>query len=443
MEEQDIRIQFHEDARNNAKIKVIGVGGGGNNAVNRMIETGVEGVEFIAANTDLQALQMSRAPKKLQLGVKLTNGLGAGANPEVGRQAALEDTDRIIAALEGADMVFVTTGLGGGTGTGAAPIIASLASEMGALTVAVVTKPFAFEGKRRMNQAERGLSELIDSVDTVIVIPNEKLLAVAQDAGFFESFRVADDILRQAVQGISDIITIPGIINRDFADVKAIMAGMGYAVMGTSTGKGDRRALEAAQRAIASPLLEAGAIDGARGILLNITGSSSLKLAEVYEASTIIQSAAHEDANIIFGAVLDEKMKDEVKITVIATGFRAEVRQHSRETMAATSAAIQQARQAQWVTPPEPQITRRADAAYELQAEEAESRDARKPAPGQVRGSCRRARSRESPAGAASDPDLGGGASRPSGAFAGGSERRRRARRTRCSGVFAKEKSRS
>ena len=370
MEEQDIRIQFHEEARNNAKIKVIGVGGGGNNAVNRMIETGVEGVEFIAANTDLQALQMSRAPKKLQLGVKLTNGLGAGANPEVGRQAALEDTDRIIAALEGADMVFVTTGLGGGTGTGAAPIIASLASEMGALTVAVVTKPFAFEGKRRMNQAERGLSELIDSVDTVIVIPNEKLLAVAQDAGFFESFRVADDILRQAVQGISDIITIPGIINRDFADVKAIMAGMGYAVMGTSTGKGERRALEAAQRAIASPLLEAGAIDGARGILLNITGSSSLKLAEVYEASTIIQSAAHEDANIIFGAVLDEKMKDEVKITVIATGFKSEVRAHSHETMTA-AAAIQQARQAHWTTPSEPRITGRADAAYEVQAESA------------------------------------------------------------------------
>lgn len=377
MEEQDIRIQFHEEPRNAAKIKVIGVGGGGNNAVNRMIETGVEGVEFISANTDLQALQMSRAPKKLQLGVKLTNGLGAGANPEVGRQAALEDTDRIIAALEGADMVFVTTGLGGGTGTGAAPIIASLASEMGALTVAVVTKPFAFEGKRRMNQAERGLSELIDSVDTVIVIPNEKLLAVAQDAGFFESFRVADDILRQAVQGISDIITIPGIINRDFADVKAIMAGMGYAVMGTSTGKGERRALEAAQRAIASPLLEAGAIDGARGILLNITGSSSLKLAEVYEASTIIQSAAHEDANIIFGAVLDEKMKDEVKITVIATGFRSEPRVQGRDTKSATATAINQARQAQWATPPAPPIMRRPDAAYEVQSYELQSEDAK------------------------------------------------------------------
>src|SRR5512137_366776 len=236
----DIRIQFHEDPRNQARIKVIGVGGGGGNAVNRMISAGVEGVEFVVANTDLQALQMSRAPVKIQLGVKLTNGLGAGANPEVGRKGALEDADKIIEALEGADMVFVTAGLGGGTGTGAAPIIASLASEMGALTVAVVTKPFAFEGKRRQLQAERGIAELVDAVDTMICIPNEKLLAVAQDAGFFESFRIADDILRQAVQGISDIITIPGIINRDFADVKTIMQGMGYAVMGTATGRGDR-----------------------------------------------------------------------------------------------------------------------------------------------------------------------------------------------------------
>ena len=307
-DKKDIRIQFHEDPRNNAKIKVVGVGGGGGNAVNRMIEASVEGVDFIVANTDLQALQMSRAQNKIQLGVKLTNGLGAGANPEIGRKAALEDADKIIEALEGADMVFVTTGLGGGTGTGAAPIIASLASEMGALTVAVVTKPFAFEGKRRMSQSERGLAELIDSVDTVIVIPNEKLLAVAQDAGFFESFRVADDILRQGVQGISDIITIPGIINRDFADVKTIMAGMGYAVMGTATGRGNERTIEAANRAIASPLLESGAIDGARGILINITGSSSLKLAEVNQASTIIQTAAHEDANIIFGSVLVERM---------------------------------------------------------------------------------------------------------------------------------------
>jgi cell division protein FtsZ len=322
MKKEDIRISFNEEARNDAKIKVIGVGGGGGNAVNRMIEAGMEGIEFITANTDLQALRMSRAPMKIQLGVKLTNGLGAGANPDVGRKSALEDSDKIIEALEGADMVFITAGMGGGTATGAAPIIASLASEMGALTVAVVTKPFAFEGKRRMAQADRGVAELMESVDTTIVIPNEKLLAVAQDAGFFESFRVADDILRQGVQGISDIITIPGIINRDFADVKAIMAGMGYAVMGTATANGARRATEAAQRAIASPLLEAGAIDGARGILINITGSASLKLAEVQEACTIIQSAADEDANIIFGAVMDEKMKDSVKITVIATGFK-------------------------------------------------------------------------------------------------------------------------
>jgi cell division protein FtsZ len=324
-ETQEIRINYTDDSRNDARIKVIGVGGGGGNAVNRMIEAGMDGIEFIVANTDLQALRMSRAPMKIQLGVKLTNGLGAGANPEVGRKAALEDSDKIIEALEGADMVFVTTGLGGGTGTGAAPIIASLASEMGALTVAVVTKPFAFEGKRRMQQAERGVAELMDSVDTTIVIPNEKLLAVAQDAGFFESFRVADDILRQGVQGISDIITIPG-INRDFADVKAIMARMGYAVMGTASANGSRRATEAAQKAIASPLLEAGAIDGARGILINITGSASLKLAEVQEACSIIQNAADDDANIIFGAVLDEKMKDAVKITVIATGFRDEDR---------------------------------------------------------------------------------------------------------------------
>ncbi|HEX4651576.1 MAG TPA: cell division protein FtsZ [Granulicella sp.] len=319
---EPIRIHFQEDMPHGARIKVIGVGGGGNNAVNRMIATGVEGVEFIVANTDAQALQTSNAPVKLQLGVKLTSGLGAGANPDVGRRAALEDSDKIIEALEGADMVFVTAGLGGGTGTGAAPVIASLASEMGALTVAVVTRPFGFEGKRRMMQAERGMQELLESVDTLIVIPNEKLLAVAKDAGFFESFRIADDVLRQGVQGISDIITIPGVINRDFADVKTTMAGMGYAVMGTAARSGANRAVDAAIAAMASPLLEAGAIDGARGILINITGSSSLKLSEVNEASTIIQNAAHEDANIIFGAVLDERLGDEVKITVIATGFK-------------------------------------------------------------------------------------------------------------------------
>jgi cell division protein FtsZ len=342
----EIRIEFDEHPRNNAKIIVIGVGGGGGNAVNRMIDARVEGVQFVVANTDLQALQLSQAPVKIQLGVKLTNGLGAGANPEVGRKAALEDADKIIEALEGADMVFVTAGLGGGTGTGAAPIIASLASEMGALTVAVVTKPFTFEGKRRMHQCERGLADLIESVDTTIVIPNEKLLAVAQNAGFFQSFRVADDILRQGVQGISDIITIPGIINRDFADVKAIMAGMGYAVMGTATAKGERRAVDAAQRAIASPLLESGAIDGARGILINITGSSALKLAEVNEASTIIQSAAHEDANIIFGAVLDEKMKEEIKITVIATGFKTDNPQRKERSVAAAGTTIGATRRA-------------------------------------------------------------------------------------------------
>ncbi|HEY2472646.1 MAG TPA: cell division protein FtsZ [Terracidiphilus sp.] len=317
-----MRIQFHEEDPRGARIKVIGVGGGGGNAVNRMIQAGLEGVEFITANTDVQALKLSLAPVKLQLGVRLTSGLGAGANPDVGRRAALEDSEKIIEALEGADMVFVTAGLGGGTGTGAAPVIASLASEMGILTVAVITRPFAFEGKRRLQQAERGLKELIESVDTMIVIPNEKLLAVAKDAGFFESFRIADDVLRQGVQGISDIITIPGIINRDFADVKTTMAGMGHAVMGTAVRTGANRAVEAAQAAMASPLLDAGAIDGARGILMNITGSSNLKLSEVNEASSLIQSSAHEDANIIFGAVLDERMGDEVKITVIATGFR-------------------------------------------------------------------------------------------------------------------------
>jgi len=349
--DDDLRIQYQDEMPRGARIKVIGVGGGGNNAVNRMIEAGVEGVEFIAANTDVQALKTSRAPVKLQLGVKLTSGLGAGANPDVGRRAALEDSDKIIEALEGADMVFVTTGLGGGTGTGAAPVIASLASEMGALTVAVVTRPFSFEGKRRMMQAERGLQELLEAVDTVIVIPNEKLLAVAKDAGFFESFRIADDVLRQGVQGISDIITIPGIINRDFADVKTTMAGMGYAVMATGVRSGEDRARNAAIAAMASPLLEAGAIDGARGILINITGSSSLKLSEVNEASTLIQDAAHEDANIIFGAVLDESMGDEVKITVIATGFKEE--QHDRRERMLQESGLPAARL-------EPTITRRA-----------------------------------------------------------------------------------
>jgi cell division protein FtsZ len=321
-----IRMSFSEETQP-AKLKVVGVGGGGCNAVNRMIRAKVEGVEFITANTDLQALKLSQAPIKLQLGAKLTKGLGAGANPEIGRKAALEDTEKIIEALEGSDMIFITTGLGGGTGSGAAPVVASLASELGALTVAVVTKPFAFEGKRRMVQAEQALQELIGVVDTVIVIPNERLMeTVERGTSFFDAFRIADDILRQAVQGISDIITVPGIINRDFADVKAIMHGQGYAVMGTAVATGTNRAVDAANRAIASPLLEDNSIQGAQGILINICGSSSLTLHEVHEASSVIQKAAHENANIIFGAVMDEAMKDAVKITVIAAGFKEAVR---------------------------------------------------------------------------------------------------------------------
>jgi cell division protein FtsZ len=322
LKENAIRMSFSEEL-SPAKIKVIGVGGGGCNAVNRMIRAKVEGIEFIAANTDLQALKLCQAPTKLQLGAKLTKGLGAGANPEVGRKAALEDTDKIIEALEGSDMIFITSGLGGGTGSGAAPVVASLASELGALTVAVVTKPFAFEGKRRMLQAEQALQDLIGCVDTVIVIPNERLMeTVERGTSFFDAFRIADDILRQAVQGISDIITVPGIINRDFADVKAIMSGQGYAVMGTAVATGSNRAVDAANRAIASPLLEDNSIVGAQGILINICGSPSLTLHEVHEASSIIQKAAHENANIIFGAVQDEAMKDSVKITVIAAGFK-------------------------------------------------------------------------------------------------------------------------
>jgi cell division protein FtsZ len=317
-----IRMSFSEELQP-AKIKVIGVGGGGCNAVNRMIRAKLEGVEFITANTDLQALKLSQAPVKLQLGAKLTKGLGAGANPEVGRKAALEDTDKIIEALEGSDMIFITSGLGGGTGSGAAPVVASLASELGALSVAVVTKPFAFEGRRRMLQAEQALQELVSAVDTVIVIPNERLMeTVERGTSFFDAFRIADDILRQAVQGISDIITVPGIINRDFADVKTIMHGQGYAVMGTAVATGQNRAVDAANRAISSPLLEDNSIQGAQGILINISGSSSLTLHEVHEASTVIQKAAHENANIIFGAVQDDNMKDALKITVIAAGFK-------------------------------------------------------------------------------------------------------------------------
>jgi len=323
--DMDGRINFTLDdtpSVHGANIKVIGIGGGGGNAVNRMIESGIEGVQFLVANTDLQALKRSNAPIKLQIGDKLTKGLGAGGNPNVGRDSALEDTEKIIEALEGADMVFITTGLGGGTGTGAGPIVASLATELGALTVAVVTKPFPFEGRKRMRQAEEGLIELRGCVDTVITIPNERLLsAVDRSTSLPDAFRAADDVLRQAVQGISDLITVPGLINLDFADVKSIMQGMGVALMGTGASAGENRALDATQRAISSPLLEEASIQGAKGLLVNITGGSDLTLFEVNEAMSIIHESADEDANIIFGAVLDERMADNMKITVIATGF--------------------------------------------------------------------------------------------------------------------------
>ena len=319
---KELRLMLDEERRAGARIKVIGVGGGGGNAVSRMVQAGFDGVEFIVANTDLQALQSNPAPVKLQIGSKLTKGLGAGADPDVGRQAALEDTDKLIQALDGADMVFVTTGMGGGTGTGAAPVIASLASELGALTIAVVTKPFRFEGRKRQTQAEAGLEALRECVDTVITIPNERLLSIInRTTSVNDAFCTADDVLRQAIQGISDLILVPGLINLDFADVKTIMAGMGIAMMGTGLGEGDDRALEAAQRAISSPLLEGAAVDGARGVIINVTGGPDLSLVEVSEASSIIQEAAHEEANIIFGAVIDPSLKGRVKITVIATGF--------------------------------------------------------------------------------------------------------------------------
>jgi cell division protein FtsZ len=320
----DLKYEIQEDGRIGVRIKVIGVGGGGSNAVARMIEEGITGVEFHVLNTDAQALHASRVPNKLQIGAKITNGLGAGSDPSVGRQAALEDTDRIVEILEGSDMVFVTAGLGGGTGTGAAPVVASLAKELDALTVAVVTKPFGFEGPRRMGQADRGLAELASTVDTVIHIPNDRLLALApRGTSVFEAFRIADDILRQAVQGIADIITTPGLINRDFSDIKATMLGMGYAYMGTAVARGENGAVEAARQAINCPLLEDTRIRGSRGVLINITGSSRLGLHEVNEACTIIRQAADcDDVQISFGVILNESMEDAVKITVIATGFR-------------------------------------------------------------------------------------------------------------------------
>ena len=324
-EAQRLRLRLDEEGSAGARIKVVGVGGGGSNAVNRMVQAGFEGVEFVVANTDRQALHANAASVKLQIGGKLTKGLGAGADPNVGRQAALEDTEKIIQALDGADMIFITTGLGGGTGTGAAPVIASLASELGALTVAVVTKPFKFEGKKRQIQAERGLEALRDCVDTIITIPNERLLTIIdRTTSMTDAFATADDVLRQAIQGISDLILVPGLINLDFADVKTIMAGMGLAMMGTGVAEGPDRAMEAARRAISSPLLEGASVNGARGVIINVTGGPDLSLVEVSEASCIVQEAADEDANIIFGAVVDPALKGKVKITVIATGFGAQ-----------------------------------------------------------------------------------------------------------------------
>ena len=318
-----IRILLEEEpVRNGARIKVIGVGGGGGNAVNRMVHAGFGDVEFIVANTDHQALLNNAAPVKVQIGKQLTKGLGAGADPNVGRAAALEDTDKILEALTGADLVFVTTGLGGGTGTGAAPVIASLANQLGALTVGVVTKPFRFEGRKREQQALLGLRELAEAVDTMIAIPNERLLStVARSTSVSDAFATADDVLRQAIQGISDLILVPGLINLDFADVKTIMSRMGMAIMGTGIATGENRAKLAATAAISSPLLEDASVDGARGVIINVTGGPDLTLAEVSDASDIVYNAAHEDANIIFGAVIDPAMEGQVKITVIATGF--------------------------------------------------------------------------------------------------------------------------
>ncbi len=322
-DELNSKLKFHlvEDALG-AKIKVIGIGGGGGNAVNRMIETGIQGVEFIAVNTDLQALASNRAIIKLPIGGQLTRGLGSGGRPETGKQAAMEDTEHLLESLQGADMVFLTAGLGGGTGTGATPILANLAAELDVLVIAIVTLPFEFEGKVRARQAEEGLAELKNVVDTVIAIPNERLLqSVCLNTNIQDAFKMADDILRQAAQGISDLITKPGLINLDFADVKSIMKGMGMAFMGTGVASGENRAVEAAQKAISSPLLVDTSIEGAHGVLINITGGKDITLHEVSKASQLIHSLAHPDANIIFGTVVDPAMKEMVKVTVIATGF--------------------------------------------------------------------------------------------------------------------------
>ena len=315
-------LEFVENDRDGAQIRIVGIGGAGGNAINTMISAGLVGVDFIVANTDAQALQMNLAPTKIQLGTDLTKGLGAGANPEIGRRSTIESEEEIGGHLQGADMVFITAGMGGGTGTGGAPIAARIAKETGALTVGVVTKPFLFEGRRRMRQAEEGIRELKDNVDTLISIPNQRLLAVAsRSQPLLEAFHKADEVLLQAVRGISDLITVGGLINLDFADVRTIMAEMGMAIMGAATANGEGRAEEATRRAIASPLLEDISISGARGILINVTGGPSMTLHEVNEAATLIQDEADEEANIIFGAVIDESMGEDLSITVIATGF--------------------------------------------------------------------------------------------------------------------------
>ncbi len=319
-------ITMTEESATPARIKVVGVGGGGGNAVNRMIQAGIRGVEFIAANTDLQVLRVNRAAQKIQLGIATSKGMGAGSNPDIGRTAALEDAEQIAASLAGSDMVFVTAGMGGGTSTGAAPVVAKLASEAGALVVAIVSKPFAFEGRKKLRFAEEGIAELREYVDTLITIPNERLHAfVDRNITAWEAFRMADDVLRQAVQGISDLITVPGTVNVDFADVKTVMENMGMALMGTGTATGEHRAVEAAQKAISNPLLEEQSIQGARAILINVSGGEDLTLAELHEACEIVQQAADDEANIIFGLVQDPALKDQVKVSVIATGFDAPV----------------------------------------------------------------------------------------------------------------------
>jgi cell division protein FtsZ len=326
-------FEFDESIDQRAKIKVIGVGGSGGNAVNTMIVSCLEGVDFIAANTDAQALKTSQAPMKIQLGAKLTKGLGAGANPEMGREAALEDKARLAELLDGADMVFIAAGLGGGTGTGAAPVIAEVAREIGALTVGVMTKPFTREGKQRMKKADCGVDRLKEVVDSLIVIPNDRLLGLAgKNMSILDAFKPSDDVLRQAVQGISDLITTSGLINVDFADVKAIMSERGMAMMGIGVGEGEKRAAEAAQRAISSPLLEDIDISGAKGVLVNISGSSSMTMEEFDEASRIVHEKVHEDANIIIGLVINEDLGDKIKITAIATGFGASFGKNSSET---------------------------------------------------------------------------------------------------------------